>query len=573
MICDLSGNTPFPSVWIYWINEISEEIRGPIVDFVGELSRGFGNGASWWCSPLASRNPYSISLINDLHILCLALRISAAHEDLTEMVVPSMPLAAVLGREFARRGRQVRVRSNSGVFCPLKSWLRLLGRVASGIYHGVARYVFGRLTRLGDMPRPAIPLVLVDTFLYADSASKGFHDRHYPGLLDCLDVEEKREVFFVPTYYKVKNYLTLFQDMKRSGVNFLPKEAFLTFGDFIWALLGALKMPKPGCGAGCVFLGVGVQEMVSAAVTDSRASSGMIEGLLAHRFFRRLKERGVEVRLIVDWFENQEVDKGFNGAARRYFPDADVIGYQGFLVARTYLCRFPTDYELSAAVLPKRVAVVGRGLVRQVKEFCQELEVVVAPALRFSGVWLPLPDRSAQSPFTVLVALPIIGKDARELLDAVAGTIRIHRSVDSRPIWKVLVKAHPAMPGACLDEAAEMGFEVVSGSFQTILGNADVLVSNTSSVCFESVARGVPVVVHGSRYGITHNPIPSAVPTRMWSLCLTAEEIHRALVQFSDRSAAAVAERHEIGEMVRKEYFEPVTPHAVRRMLGFRTAN
>ena len=570
MKCDLSGDKPLPAQWIGWLNQISEETRRPIVGLVDTLSRNYSDHLAWICSPIACRNPYSSSFINDLNLLCLALRVADNQEDLTEVVMPSSALASVLRRELWLRGRrniQVRVRP-WGLRDSVT--LRTLYRLFAAGYHAMARFISSRAANIRDMPVPRVPIVLVDTFVYSDSFLDGFRDRHYPELLDLINDREKSEIFFVPTCYKVKNYFRQFREIKRSGVQFLVKDSFLSFGDYLTALRDAWSLPDPAKDMCCGFMGMDISEVVSDAVDNSRMSSGLIEGLLTYRFIRRLKERGVNVRLAVDWFENHELDKGFNAAFRRYYPDADSIGYQGFVVSKDYLCMFPSAYDYEGHLIPKRVAVMGNGLIAGVKEFCPELNVFSAPALRFGAVWQPLSERAGQAVFSILVALPIFERDARELIQAVCGAVRVHLSLhgDNRT-WRVFVKAHPASRRLSVAEGEEMGIQYVNGSFQSALESADVLVSNTSSVCLESVARGVPVIVVGGRYGVTHNPIPSAVPEEIWTLCLEVEEIHRALLRFSDRRTETLRERCKLSDEVKKRYFEPVSADAVRHMLGF----
>ena len=50
-------------------------------------------------------------------------------------------------------------------------------------------------------------------------------------------------------------------------------------------------------------------------------------------------------------------------------------------------------------------------------------------------------------------------------------------------------------------------FEIADGNFTESISQADLMVGNASSTSMEALAYGVPVIIAGSRRGITQNPI------------------------------------------------------------------
>ena len=75
----------------------------------------------------------------------------------------------------------------------------------------------------------------------------------------------------------------------------------------------------------------------------------------------------------------------------------------------------------------------------------------------------------------------------------------------------VLVKHHPAHDRIkfikrvplFLDES----FIQTNDSMSDLLGSISLLISSASSSCAEAASLGIPVAVHGNRYGITMSPI------------------------------------------------------------------
>ena len=111
------------------------------------------------------------------------------------------------------------------------------------------------------------------------------------------------------------------------------------------------------------FLGLRAGTLLREAYAEAYAGSGSIEGLLRYRFARRLKEAGVKLKRIVEWFENQEIDHGAVSGWLTFHPDTKVVGYQGFLASNNYLCMFPLEVERALGLLPHVVGVMGPALV------------------------------------------------------------------------------------------------------------------------------------------------------------------------------------------------------------------
>lgn len=548
---------------------VAGEIRRPFVDLIGQLSVGRETDIDWWVTPLASRNTYACPLHLRLCQLILARHLIQAGE-FDEITTDSPALAGAIA-ESAGRGVRISVVGGVG----RTSFFRLLGalrRYAGALYHAVCQVLIAGIV----LPRRAImptgSVVLVDTFLYADSFAGGkLHDHHYPGMTDCLDVAERSQVFFAPSYYRIRNYVRFFRELRGMRDNLILKEDVLSVGDYLFALGHPFRLRWP---KGRIdFLGVDAGPLIREALAESFAGSGAIEGLLRYRFALRLKERGISLRRIIEWFENQEIDHGANAGWRTFFPDTPVIGYQGFLASRHYLCVFPTTREVSLRLVPNRVAVMGRGLMESVREFCPELMVDIAPSFRFESVWRDRIDEPDPDWFTILISLPILLEDSRTILDLAvqsAGPVQ-----EGKP-WRFQVKAHPTWRR---DDLAQVmaglpaEFKTVEGDFETLLDRSDALITAASSTCAHAIARGVPVAIVSQRSGLVQNPIPVFADTSLWAVCYSGTELRKTLSHYAATRLPETARRRDLGKEFRERTFEPVTRESVRRFLGFEDAD
>jgi hypothetical protein len=169
--------------------------------------------------------------------------------------------------------------------------------------------------------------------------------------------------------------------------------------------------------------------------------------------------------------------------------------------------------------------------------------------------------------FTVLLALPITFYESNKILKLVAA-VAGRPGLEGVRFW---IKPHPATNPKVTREKIGEGwpekFHFVSSSFEECIEKSDLLISNTSSVCVEALAKGVPVIVIGNSSGLTQNPIPENVEGKIWKLCYTGKELFEAILFYLGCKFDAQEDFTRSGEIIRDAYFEKVTVNSVRDFL------
>ncbi|MBU3951155.1 MAG: hypothetical protein KJ658_03390, partial [Proteobacteria bacterium] len=192
------------------------------------------------------------------------------------------------------------------------------------------------------------------------------------------------------------------------------------------------------------------------------------------------------------------------------------------------------------------------------------------PGLRFSDIY-KIGIKKAEhfninSPL-VLVALPIWVSDSLDILNLLKAILDLLIQNNAR----VLIKPHPSLDFYAVQsdflDWPDM-FTIIEDDFANIITEVDILISSGSTVCMESIAYGIPVIVIGSRNGITKNIIPGSVPKDIWELCHTGGELAEALQRLC--FALNPGDRNRFSDqaqLIRKAFFEPVSRAKVKQML------
>lgn len=561
------------------INEKAQIIRKNYIAFLESVIKEDEENLDWWVMDFVSRNTLASPLFRNCCILAVARDHLAEGKPICVKVARG-GLEKALKRLIDNQGA-----GGSGVVKVLR-----VGGIPPlrGLFKGPARFLFScwrllllwlssKIIRNESPLTTDKPLTLFDIFVLSDSFRDGkFFDRYYGDLLDSIDGNEKQSVFYLPTCHgvRISRYLNLFRDLRNPERSFLAKEDFLRLSDYLSAFLYPIRVlrMKP-CNAS--FDGIDVSPLIAEEMRKSMFSFSSLLGLLNYRFCRRLRDKKVMIKRFVNWFENQSIDHGLNRGFRDFFPESEHLGYQGFPLSDNFLGLYPTVQEERCRVIPKKIAVAGKGFLEEAKKFNNNLDVVVAPSLRYGSIWADGTTQNTRygkietEKRKLLAAMPIFLEESvfyLKMLESIMG--EIERS------WDFFVKLHPTMNieqvqknyGGQVPEV----FQFVSGNFGDWLDRSDLLLGGSSSTTLETIARGKPVVVIASPFDLTQNFIPESVPGEIWKFCYCREELKATLDYFHDLDERVLERFNDIGAVVRENFFEPVTSEGKKALLGVR---
>ena len=529
-------------------NDIAKQSRGLFTQIVSEISEPIKYNIDWWVEGPASRNPFASPFFHYFCSINLVNKLINNKYDISEIIVDSFALKQILKQYFTKNSKSILIK-----------------------YQGTKlNYYFKHLI----IPFYKIPnnaLTLIDVFAYHEFTSK---DRYYNGLWKNLNYLQKESTFFVPTLIMIprKKMISAYKILRTSDRNFLVKEDYLKISDLIYAIGHYFRLLRITISP-VIVLSIDISSLVKEELRSMKGYSNAVEGLLNYRFAKRIKEKKTKLRLVIDWFENQVVDKGWNAGFKKFYPGIPTIGYKGYITSLQYLCTYPSIMEDNSDVLPSRFAVIGKGLIESTRNFSANLNVEISPAFRFQHVW----DKTTVEPnsyyFTILVALPIIHEESITILKLVKDYLKATNYTDLR----FLVKIHPAVSEEIMkikfggDWPEE--FTIIKGTSSRYIPKSDIIISGMSSICLETMSLGVPVIFVENLYGISYNPIPEEIPQVLWRSCRTSEDINNAIGYYRNRSHSEINKHKEIGFKIKEDYFEPVTKESVRKFLLLDTPN
>ena len=410
-------------------------------------------------------------------------------------------------------------------------------------------------------------MILIDNYVIPNFIDI---DRVYTNLWENLNNDQKKEIYFVTNIFSFKIFRLkkIYQDLRTSKKNILLKEDYLTISDYIYAFLHCIRILKIKI-QNADFNNVDYSQIIYENFRTFKTYNASVLALLNNRFVKKLKKINYPVKKVINRFENQIIDKGWNGAFKKYFPKVDVIGYQGFVMPPNYLCGYPTKHEQQNNKLPNKIALMGQGHIDIKKEFCEDLNFVIAPAFAFQWLWEERVNYPDSNYFTILVALPGPFEESRRILHFLNNNLQNINLKSNLRIW---IKTHPTSSLLLLyknfDKNWPINFEFVDENYTNLVDKSDLVIGSQSSVCLEVIARGIPVIVPGNPNGITQNPIPLSIKDKIWSLCYTREDLIKAIKMYEDRSIIKIKEYKNMGNNIREKFFTNLNEATMKNFFG-----
>lgn len=545
------------------LNEISESIKEDFNNLTEIILDETDKSLAWLLHPLVSRNPYQSNLFLNICYILLTKEIIDNNKTL-EKIIPKNKIQQISIEKYLQKiGNNIKVvkakKTNYLIYSLLASLYRIIRKVLL--------YVFTHDNKRTRTIKSLDSIILLDTFILQNSLKEGrYLDRYYPRLSETLEQSERERLYFLPTILGKFNRRQLKDIWKNSKENIIYKHDFLKIKDYIVAFIALLKLSL-GRKTEYVFYDMNVSPLVIDEYKKKRFHGSAFEGLLNYLFISRLKKANVNLKLMVDWNENQPIDKGLIKGMKTFYPKVHTKGYQGYIISTDFNFYIqPTDYEIDNGVIPDEICVVGQGLEENVKKFSSKLKASKAPAFRFSNVYKEYGHNKSKST-NVLVALPIGMNESIDIIQVLSKAISNYDNIE----FNIQIKPHPALKLNKLKELSGDAwlkcFDIVEGDFNEILASSSILIGSTSTTLIESLARGIPVIVVGSQKGITQNPIPKEIKEDIWTLCYTPGEIAGTIDFYTSYKHEKIEEHKKLGREIRAKYFEPVTKEGVRKFL------
>ncbi len=366
------------------------------------------------------------------------------------------------------------------------------------LIHLSLQHLIIRFARRDFKRSPLEPSTLVDYFIVPDMIRQAkLRDRYYFDF--CLKLPEatKRQVWLMPlfAFFSLRDYGDLWRFFRKGSCEFplLLREHYLSFWQHCRNLWKCRRLPWELVIPEYAGLGNALEILVRAELKKTRFDLSCINALGLYELCRIFASRKLPIQKVIDWNENQPVDRLLCLGLKTFLPKVPFVGHQGFSLSRKNQFHLtPTPFEVEAGLAPSKLFLIGQDQLEAVSAKNAKVELKLGPAFRFHGLAdLALPEVASRR---FLVSLPLSKFLTIQILDFIAEVRALASDIE---FW---VKPHPANVSLFQDQIQNLGLAVAQGSFYDALAQSIGLVTiGNSTTLIEAAVLGKPSIVYADQ--------------------------------------------------------------------------
>lgn len=551
------------------LNEISSEL---IADFnkLPEIIFDITNkNYTWFFTTIFSRNYYQSNLFLYCCYLALIDRILLSKQKINKIIVPSKAFKKVLENYLSSYSQKINIENKSKKNYKLRFKNFILKNF--GLLYSLNYCLKLFISKNTERTKKIIDqssVRLIDTFILQNSINEGkYIERNYPGMLKYVKDKDRNSIFFVPHIIAKHKPSDLQKIYELSEENIVYKQDFLKIQDYIYSLISIIKIHKLN-NVPIIFKNFNILPLINDEIAINKYVKS-ISGLLNFHFIKRLKNKKVDLKLVLDWFENQILDKGLNFGVNTFYPNISHIGYKGYNNTDGYIFYTnPTEFEVSNKLIPKTLAIIGEGYKNINKKYYSNQKLLVTGGFRFSKLWDSKRIRdNVSNKKKILVVLPIIIKESIEILELIINSVN---KINTDIIYNI--KLHPALDINAVvnyfDKNWPSYFHIIDEDLIKIASHSNLVLGSGTTSCFEALALGIPVIIIGSQSNLTKNPIPTTINGKIWKLVYKTNELRNYTNFYLNLNSNQIKELDEIGSKIKDEFFTQITQEKVNKLLN-----
>ena len=549
-------------------HEAAEELRDPYLAFIFNIGRKM-DSLRWWITSLSYRSTYVSKTFHRVCYLKVALNLLARWDKQETLVVvlSDRCVGQALLRNLPPLNRDnvhlSAFRSSLAIEWAL-GIARMLVHRAAFMLRETYRLVVSRLMdRKPYVPRKLTTLVLSSVSAGSFHLGGEFH-RYFFGDLANKLAEQGYDLAFVPRILNRLPYRRVLANLRNASAPVLVPSRYLRFRDLLAAALSTFRKPSLPVPIPAFEL-MDISTLLREEIRSYWISNGEALALLVSALVRRWAKIGCPISRMIYVYENQPWERALCWQAKRSLPDTVLVGYQHANVEKLFLNFHLAPGEESIAPLPDHVITVGQQISKLLSSNgYKPNQVRVGGALQTQGLlqgtsraWEP---DSFGHNAKVLVATSDGLAEAAELVDLAV------RLFDSGQGVKVVLKCHPGLPfekisklnSLSLPEHVELSDEPITG----LMPDSSLMVYSGSSVCFQALALGLPVIHLRPQFDFDLDPLEATPEARLEAAGL--EELRQKVSWLLENRAEYVAEHQEDWHHVVQEMYGPITEETYR---------
>tara|TARA_B100000575_G_C23110214_1_gene641239 strand:- start:712 stop:1962 length:1251 start_codon:yes stop_codon:yes gene_type:complete len=369
-------------------------------------------------------------------------------------------------------------------------------------------------------------IILIETFFSKNLYNKKYKDRYHKEIFLKLPDKIKKKSYFFPinlSIFYIRKYLKCIRNEK---IKFIHPLDFLKLKDyidsiFLLAKLGSIPKKKIS------FENFEVNRIIKYHIFFSNFNFSTFIAGLNYFFLKRLKEKDFNIEIILDWYENQIIDKGLCLGKNHFTPNSVLKGHMGYINDFKKIYYYtPTILEKKQKALPDEILLVSKGIYKKFYKKIKYLNFKLVPAIRNKMIF-NLQKKEPQNLKTNVLIICSANTEENNFIFSLIS--EIYTKIDFQK-FNIVIKLHPNTKiNSKLKNKKKL--IITNNKFYSLLSNSDIVISGGTTATIEAKILNKKIILIGNNNGITLNPLFEE--TNKLEVCYSANNLLNYLTKFS----------------------------------------
>ena len=515
----------------------------------------------WWLSSAASRYNLSSPLFHNFCIFKFLEYLNNTNNLPNSIIIDSYAVDAELRKFILFNKINLEIILVKKKYFKIKSFIRNYIIFFHQLFYRLCQYFIVKfIINSKKIPNNFDKNILIDKYIFPGYEIK---ERYYNGLTENLD-NNLTKIYFVPTsaMIKIKDLYKTYNILKNSDNNYLIKENFYSLKSIFYSLFHFFRKNNLNFNSQLIN-GIEFSKIIKEELDDnSIAFFAAVEGFLTIEFIKKIKSSNIKLYKIIDWYENQTIDKAWNFGFNTHYPDVKSLGYKGMAPSQMLLSEIYTlNIERQNNLLPKEIGVIGKGFKEESQKYNFITPIIVCPAFRFNYLW-KYKKNIINKKKIILFALPISIDQSIQILS----NLNYFNNKDHN--YDIYIKPHPTSKIDIyinyLKNINFINYSIVKIPTEQILPNITFVVGGMSSISLESICLGIKTILIENNSGINYFTIPKNINKKNYKISKYNQNLLNLIIHYDKEINLSYVEITKI----KKLYFEPINAKSIHNFLN-----
>jgi hypothetical protein len=537
------------------LNLISIDVQNDMIELMDSLFTQSDNNTFILLHPVFSRSPYQSDLFLTLCYLKLVDNLMKSSHKIEKILCNTKFEKEILNHKY----RNLVVECNNIKNSKLKIFLDILKISIRSLYFTITKNSKRKVLSTNN------DYILIDTFLTKKCINNNkISDRYYTDMLKYVDEKELNNIFFFPSISNFPSNKTISKIINNSNENLIIKHDYLILKDYVEVIIKLFQTSKIKYKS-IYFHDFDITDLINNELKINRYNPSFFDALLNYKFIENLKYENVKIKCLIDWNENQAIDKGLILGMKTFYPQVITKGYQGYIISTDYNHYIkPSKLEIANNLIPDYIYVIGKNLRNRLKTNSKNLKVKVAPAYRLKNIFKE--SLNIKKSNSILVILPIGLSESINIISMIIDSgLLNHRSIT--------LKAHPLVKFKDIishfSSYKLKKFKITDENVNSLIQKHSITIGSGSTALVESLTRCTPVLLIANK-NLIDNPIPISINPNIWKICYNYQELINNLSLLEEYLLTNFNDIQNDSHLIRANYFKKPTKELTSEFLGLK---